>query len=225
MTNKTRKKSQSRPLTVSATSSRKRRAASPKAAEHEPTTVEPQADAMPEVGPNLRRLRSERGLSLEKLAQVAGASRAMLGQIELGQSVPTIKMLWKIARALDVPFSALISGKASGGPLLLRASQTRRFTNQDGTFVSRALFPLGGPRRVEFYELRLAAGAEERTVPHPPGTVEYLTVSRGSVEIEVSDKAYTLGGGDVLTFEADLPHAYRNPTHQEALMYLVMTYA
>jgi DNA-binding XRE family transcriptional regulator len=57
-------------------------------------------DLAPVVGGNLRRLRTRRGLSLERLAQISGVSRAMLGQIELGQSAPTINVLWKIARAL-----------------------------------------------------------------------------------------------------------------------------
>jgi ribosome-binding protein aMBF1 (putative translation factor) len=45
------------------------------------------------VGANLRRLRTRRGLSLERLAQRSGVSRAMLGQIELAQSTPTIALL------------------------------------------------------------------------------------------------------------------------------------
>lgn len=182
-------------------------------------------DDMPEIGANLRRLRSEQGLSLDKLAHLAGVSRAMLGQIELGQSTPTIKTLWKISRALELPFSALISGSSSGGTTLLTASQTRRLTNQAGTFVSRALFPLGGPRRVEFYELHLAPHAEERAVAHPPGTVEHLALSKGKATIEVRGEHYSLSAGDVLTFEADVPHAYLNTSDHEALMYLVMTYA
>ena len=180
----------------------------------------------PEVGTNLKRLRGERSLSLEKLAGVSGVSRALLGQIELGRSTPTIKTVWKISKALDVPFSALIAGTTQGSQtLLLRASQTRRLTNEDGTFTTRALFPLGGPRRVEFYELRLAAHGIEHAVPHPPGTVENLAVNRGSVEVDVRGQSFRLDAGDVLVFEADAPHSYRNPTRQDALMYLVMTYA
>ena len=59
-------------------------------------------------------MRVKRGLSLERLAKASGVSRAMLCQIELGQSAPTINILWKIARALDVPFSALISRADAG---------------------------------------------------------------------------------------------------------------
>jgi transcriptional regulator with XRE-family HTH domain len=55
------------------------------------------------VGSNLRRLQTTPGLSLERLAHASGVSRAMLCQIELGQSTPTINTIWKIARGLELP--------------------------------------------------------------------------------------------------------------------------
>jgi transcriptional regulator with XRE-family HTH domain len=109
-------------------------------------------DLAPVVGHNLRELRMKRGLSLEKLSQKSGVSRAMLGQIELGQSAPTINVLWKVARALDVTFSTLIVAKDGGATTLLRAKDAKILTSLDGTFRSRALFPWDGPRRTEFYE-------------------------------------------------------------------------
>ena len=182
-------------------------------------------DLAPTVGKNLRKLRGQRGLSLEKLAGASGVSRAMLGQIELGQSAPTINVLWKIARALDVPFSALISSTAATGSHVLRLSQAKKLMSHDGSFVSRALFPFDAPRRVEFYELRLAPHAVEIAHPHPPGTTENLVVSVGEIEIEAGGERHTLEQGDAIFFEADAPHAYRNTGRGAALLYLVMTYA
>src|SRR3954464_13288785 len=82
---------------------------------HEVAHGEGAADLAPVVGKNLRRLRTQRGWSLERLAKASGGSRAMLGQVELGQSAPTINVLWKIARALGLPFSALISVSGTSG--------------------------------------------------------------------------------------------------------------
>ncbi len=183
------------------------------------------SDLTPVVGANLRRLRGQRGLSLEKLSKLSGVSRAMLGQIELGQSAPTINVLWKIANALGVPFSGLIGARPTGGVHVLRAEQAKRLTSHDGSFTSRALFPFDEPRRVEFYQLTLLPGGEEKADAHNPGTVENLVVSEGSVEIEVSGRKEVLGPGDAILFEADAPHAYRNRSEREAVMYLVMTYA
>jgi transcriptional regulator with XRE-family HTH domain len=182
-------------------------------------------DLTPVVGGNLRHLRGQRGLSLEKLAHLSGVSRAMLGQIELGQSAPTINVLWKISSALGVPFSALITAKGTGGPHVLRAEQAKLLTSHDASFTSRALFPFDEPRRVEFYELRLAPGGAEKADAHAPGTMENIVVSTGTVEIEVSGRKEVLAPGDAMIFEADVPHVYRSRSDRESLMYLVMTYA
>ena len=177
------------------------------------------------VGANLRRLRVRRGLSLERLGQRSGVSRAMLGQIELGQSTPTIAVVWKIARALGVTFSALLASNAGPEPQVLRRDSAKLLTSQGGVFVSRALFPADQPRRVEFYELRLAAGGEERADAHSPGTMENLVVVSGTVEIGTADSAHRLHAGDSILFQADGPHRYVNLGDGEAVMYLVMTYA
>jgi transcriptional regulator with XRE-family HTH domain len=183
------------------------------------------SDLTPVVGTNLRRLRGQRGLSLERLSRLSGVSRAMLGQIELGQSAPTINVLWKIASALGVPFSGLISARQEGGLHVLRAEQAKLLTSHDGTFASRALFPFDEPRRVEFYQLTLKPGAAEKADAHNPGTTENLVVARGSVEIEVGGRVEALRQGDAIVFEADVPHVYRSTSADETVMYLVMTYA
>jgi transcriptional regulator with XRE-family HTH domain len=182
-------------------------------------------DLAPVVGANLRRLRLKRALSLEKLSKLSGVSRAMLGQIELGQSTPTINVLWKISTALGVPFSGLIGQRQAGGVVVLKGELAKTLTSHDGSFTSRALFPFNEPRRVEFYELRLSPHGEEHADAHAPGTVENLVVSHGSVEIEVEGSRQVLEEGDAIVFEADSPHVYRNTGGREALMYLVMTYA
>ncbi|WP_437587167.1 helix-turn-helix domain-containing protein [Sorangium sp. So ce1000] len=176
------------------------------------------------VGANLRRLRTKRGLSLERLAKASGVSRAMLSQIELGQSTPTINVLWKIARALGVPFSALISDQSLGGTSLIPAARAKVLTSHDGSFTSRALFPFDVPRTVEFYEITLAPLATEHADPHPPGTVENLVVTSGTLEMIVGAERHVLATGDAILFDADMPHHYRNPTEQQVIMYLVMTY-
>jgi transcriptional regulator with XRE-family HTH domain len=185
----------------------------------------PAGEVLPALGPNLRRLRSKRGLSLERLARRSGVSRAMLSQIELGQSAPTINVLWKVARALEVPFSSLIDRATNSAATVLPARSGKVLANQEGTFTSRALFPFDERRnRTEFYELRLKPAGEEQAHPHPPGTTENLVVTAGAVEIEVDHVAHRLEVGDAILFSADVPHSYRNGGAAEAVMYLVMTY-
>lgn len=182
------------------------------------------AELAASIGRNLRRLRTRHGYSLERLATASGVSRAMLGQIELGKSVPTISLLWKVARALDVPFSALNIDTPPSSTVVLRGDKAKVLRSADGSFSSRALFPYDGERSVEFYEMELGPHAEEHADAHAPGTLENLIVTEGEIEIVAGGESNTLKEKDALIFQADVPHTYRNTGSKKAVFYLVMSY-
>ncbi len=183
------------------------------------------ADLGASIGFNLKRLRTKQGLSLEGLARQASVSRAMIGQIEAGRSMPTIGLLFKITRALGVPFAALMGGSASGGMTVLPSEKSKVLTSRDGSFLSRALFPFDSERRVEFYELTMKPHAFEEAEPHAAGTSENLTVAKGEVEILAGLERAILKAGDSIYFQADVAHSYRNLSSGTSVMYLVMHYA
>jgi transcriptional regulator with XRE-family HTH domain len=206
---------------------RERGQAGSKSREDEPAKEngDPSAELAVVVGRNLRRLRTRRGHSLERLAKLSGVSRAMLGQIETGKSAPTISLLWKVATALGVPFATLTTGEETPGTIVLRRDRSKVLGSSDGRFTSRALFPFDVERKVEFYELKLAPHHTEEAEAHAPGTFENLVVAEGKVEIVVGREApHVLTEGDAIVFEADVPHVYRNLGAGEATLYLVMTY-
>jgi ribosome-binding protein aMBF1 (putative translation factor) len=82
----------------------------PRPARRRRSVREPEWEGLPIVGGNVRQHRRAQSLSLKMLAKASGVSRSMLSQIECGQSVPTILVLWKIARALGVDMSELVKG-------------------------------------------------------------------------------------------------------------------
>jgi len=133
--------------------------------------------------------------------------------------------LWKVANALNVPFANLLQDDDPRGVVVLRRTDAKLLTSNDGQFTSRALFPFDGGRRVEFYELRIAPLHRETAEPHAPGTRENLFVAKGVVEITAgTEKPMILAEGDAILFEADVPHIYKNLLAAEAILYLVMTY-
>jgi transcriptional regulator with XRE-family HTH domain len=190
----------------------------------DPESGDISTDLTPIVAANLRRMRAGHGLSLQRLANASGVSRAMLGQIELGKSTPTINILWKISCALGVTFSALITNGSARRSVTLPKSRTPVLTSHTGVFSSRALFPFDKPRSVEFYELRLAPNGSESADPHPPGTTENLVVTTGAIDLSVAGEVHHLETGDAILFDADVAHVYENRGPAEAVMYLVMVY-
>ncbi len=201
---------------------------SPKKAEPEPRGAEspdPALDTL--IATNVRELRAHRGLSLDALAGKSGVARAQLGQIELGRSTPSLETVWKLARALDVPFATLVTAPERHGTVVvrLRSSRARQLVGSEGRFGSRPLFPPSESGNVEFYELWLAAHSREEAEAHQPGTRENLVVTAGRLVLEVGGETHKLDAGDAVVFAADVPHTYANPGSDECWMHLVMTYA
>ena len=59
-------------------------------------------------GRKLASLRKARGWSRYRLATESGISRDHIGNIERGRKDPTISLLIRIAKALDVPIMTLV---------------------------------------------------------------------------------------------------------------------
>lgn len=178
----------------------------------------------PRVGDNLRILRMERGMSLAELAERSEVSKAMLNQIEMGKSSPTIALGWKIANGLGVPFGALLGEPMPGDFVVHRREQMQVLYSEGRALRSRALFPSGDPRVAEMYELSLDPGAEELASAHIPGTREQIVVIEGQLLVESAGSQAVLSVGDVLFFCADRPHRYCNPGKDTMRCMLVMLY-
>lgn len=62
------------------------------------------------LGRRVRERRTAKGLSQEKLAELTGLHRNLIGLIERGETNPTILNVQKIAKALGVSASELLDG-------------------------------------------------------------------------------------------------------------------
>ena len=177
------------------------------------------------VSTNLRELRASAAMSLDRLSELSGVSKAMLNQIESGKSTPTITVLWKIAAGLNVPFARLMQLPKRQCDVI-RAERSKILFNADQTFASRALFPFDQEHGAsEFYELTIKPGGREEAEAHARGTRENLVVVRGRLRLVVDGATHDLGPRDAIVFLADVPHTYANPSPDEdAVAYLVMTY-
>ncbi|MGX5826034.1 helix-turn-helix domain-containing protein [Mesorhizobium sp. 43Arga] len=172
-----------------------------------------------ETGKLLKSIRHELGWSLDQTAGQTGVSKAMLGQIERGESTPTVATLWKIATGLQVPMTALLEpAREEGDVLLFRDAANLRVRPAPEGMQRALLFPYEARFGFELYELAFAPGFESISEPHDVGVVEHVTVQRGTVELLVGEEWRELREGQSLRFPADRRHGYRNRTQIEALV-------
>jgi transcriptional regulator with XRE-family HTH domain len=189
----------------------------------------------PQTGPNepnrhlaaaLRALRSERGWSLDRTAQETGVSKAMLGQIERGESSPTIATLWKIASGFQTSLSGLIEPTPPATPEGFVHRTVDALRNQpgpDGMLVA-PLFPYEPRFGFELFELTLLPGYERLSEAHEPGVTEHVIVLRGRMEVLVEGEWRELTEGHAVRFAADRPHGYRNRQETPAVFHNLIHY-
>lgn len=66
------------------------------------------------VGRNVRRIRAERGLTQEQLAEMTGFSQQYVSGLEQGHRNPTVVTLFELAQALGVTPAELITSDDEG---------------------------------------------------------------------------------------------------------------
>lgn len=178
------------------------------------------------IAENLKALRAERQLSLGEAAERTGVSKSMLGQIERGESSPTISTLWKIATGLQVSFTSLLE-RSEQGTRILREAEMEPLTADAGRFRLYPVVQAGGGRPFEMLDLVLDAGAASASSPHAAGTEEYVLVYQGVMEFRLGERdpaCYTVQAGEALYYRADQCHEYRNPGTETTRAAMVIYY-
>ncbi len=167
---------------------------------------------------NIRQLRETHGLTQQQLAKRAGVPRPTWANLESGSANPTIAVLVKVAAALQVSVEELLSPPRAAARFYPADRLTVR---KRGLVTVRKLLPEPLPS-LELDRLDLPVGGQMIGVPHTPGTREYLTCERGSVELTASGQSWVLAAGDVVVFRGDQKHSYRNPGREPAVAYSVV---
>ncbi|KTD31566.1 MULTISPECIES: helix-turn-helix domain-containing protein [Legionella] len=177
------------------------------------------------IAETLKQLRQQRGLSLDKTAQLTGVSKAMLGQIEREESSPTIATLWKIASGFQTSFSSFIETfPTESEGVIYRSVQTQRLSHVDDQIRITTLFPFDQQLHFELFSIELPPGCEHLSTAHEPGVIEHVIVVSGQMEILLNNTWQSLEQGDALRFAASQAHGYRNQHSSRAVFHNIIHY-
>ncbi len=103
------------------------------------------------MGPRLRALRQQRGLTLGEVSEATGVSVSTLSRLEGGQRRPNLELLLPLARLFRVPLDDLVGAPSLGDPRI----HLRPIRQHGMTAVPLTRRPGG----VQAYQMVLAAGA------------------------------------------------------------------
>lgn len=175
----------------------------------------------------VRGLRSSRGYTLERLAELSGVSRSMISLIEREETSPTAAVLNKLADALGVTLASLFSEESrdvSELPLA-RLAEQQVWKDPASGYVRRHVSPSGYASPIELAEVTFPPGetvAFEHAVRNVV-THQQVWMLEGEMQITVGETAWHLRAGDCLAMVLGQRIAFHNPTRKPARYAVALT--
>lgn len=172
------------------------------------------------LGNRLKRIRSERGFSQRELAERAGISANAISLIERNENSPSVATLQSLATALGVKISYFFEEERPGEVLFARKGQRPELIS-DGVCIES----VGGKLQNQEIEpfivhLEPGAGSGRQLVIHSGHELVYCL--DGAVNYHIDGEQYLVGAGDMLLFQAYLPHNWVNSSSQSATFLLLL---
>jgi transcriptional regulator with XRE-family HTH domain len=155
------------------------------------------AATLAEVGPRLKRLRTQRGVTLAGLAEATGVSKSTLSRLEAGERRPSLELLLPIAQAYRVPLDELVGAPEVGDP---RVRLKPRQAN------GRTVLPLTQqPGSLQAWKVIIPATQHEPDLRTHEG-YEWLYVLSGRLRLVLGEHDVVLNVGEAAEFDTRLPH-------------------
>jgi DNA-binding transcriptional MerR regulator/mannose-6-phosphate isomerase-like protein (cupin superfamily) len=170
------------------------------------------------IGPRLRRLRTQRALSLAEVAAAAGISVGFLSALERSHMSASVGTLRRLARYYRTNILDFFDTTELNTRLV---RPTKRKTLDAGPGVRMELLAWGN-KVMEPHLFRIAPQAGSGESYSHEGE-EFLFVLRGELQIALDGEEYHLKRGDSFYFESATPHHWRNPGRSETCLLWVNT--
>jgi len=163
----------------------------------EDTSAADIAAALDQVGARLKRLRTQRQMTLTTVATATGISKSTLSRLETGQRRPTLELLLALSNAYRVPLDDLVAAPEQGDP---------RVQLKPGRVKGRTVIPLTRqPDGMQAWKIVIPTS---KVTPEPRAHdgYEWIYVLSGHMRFVLGDQDWVLGPGEVASFDTKVPH-------------------
>lgn len=165
------------------------------------------------IGPMIKKVRQEKGLSQTELAARTGLTPSFLSQFERGLTEPSLATLRRICEVLEVSMFQFLLGEEINP--IVKKNGRKRIIFPNSNLVYEQLTPSGN-RKFDLAYGILPPGAVSSDQPLSHPCDECIFVLRGVLEVQSGEQRFTVGEGDSLYLDGRIPHLMRNIGEEEA---------
>jgi len=169
------------------------------------------------VGKKIKKARTEKKYTLDRVANETGFSIDYLKEIETGKAIPPVGALLQIARALEID-----SGSLLREPESKLQSRIKAHTKRTDNYAYTTLTPGAENKHLKAFRVTIEAQQDHRGVDYHHEGEEFVYVLKGKIEVTVGEHVNTLENGDSLHFNSGIRHKLKSISDEQAELLVVI---
>lgn len=170
------------------------------------------------IATNLKRIRKSRNMSLDMMSEQTGVSKSMLGQIERGESNPTVNTIGKIVEGIRISFEDLITTPPKKVEILEKKDILMYDENGCQVFGYRTY---DSKKDFEVYEIKIMPGEKYDNSASGDRTHKLVIVDEGCLKLVNGEEEFVIEKGNAIDFIADKAHVFCNEKADELTIKVV----
>jgi len=162
------------------------------------------------IGVRIKKLREEKGLSLEELSSMTKFDVELLANIENNEVQPQLGTIIKLSKALDSAFSRVLSGVGNKSYSITRKNEQKTLArstsgeNKKQLYTYKSLAPEVQGRHMEALIVQLEEKPGVDKSVHEGE--EFIYVLDGTVVLDIGEDSFDLVPGDSVYYLSSAPH-------------------
>lgn len=174
------------------------------------------------LGEKLKKLRLEKKMTLQDVADATGYSKALISRIENDSVSPSVGSLMKISEALQIKLHELFAA-IEGSKIAVTKKGGRESTFAKNGIKIESLCSLSGGRKMDAVIKTFDSGAASEQVKQEKGGEEWWYVLRGKLTVSIGERVAQLSEGDSMYIISEANRKWSNPGKGKTSALVVVT--
>ena len=166
------------------------------------------------IGEKIRDSRKEKDMTVKELAEQAAVTTGYISQIERNQIEPSLSVLKRISKILDLPLAALFSTEATGEVSVIPKNKRTIVKFPELNIAYEFITPHtrnGNNLMMDAVYFKLEPKSHSSDEPISHDGDEFVYVIRGKLEFRTADKTYIVEEGGSIYLPKGIAHEVYNP--------------
>ncbi len=174
-------------------------------------------DTLVPIGKKIKKVRTEKKISLDRMANETGLSTDYIKQIEAGEAIPPVGTLLQISKALEIDSGFFLREQESN-----MEKRVKAYAKRTENYAYETLTPGAENKHLKAFRVTVDSMQDHVGVGYCHEGEEFVYVLSGQIEVIVGDHVNKLETNGSLHFNSGIKHQLRNVGEESAELLVVI---